>query len=72
MHQFFMYLDFVPVMEARRQKYFIEAMSYPYMKKHDQQETMRRYDLIDRKPQQIITSQKDVDDSWNFLRNRKT
>jgi len=71
MHQFFTYLDFVPVMEARQQKYLIEAMSFPYMKEQDRKAVMRKYNDLDRKPQRVIATQKDIDKSWDLLRNRR-
>lgn len=68
MHQFFMYLDFVPIMEARQQNYSLEAVLFPHMKDHDRRSVTLRYDRLLQEGKQIITSQKDIDDVWNSLR----
>lgn len=65
---FFMYLDKIPLLEAQKQEYALEATSFPNMREFDQKQVQRRYEQLLRPI--LEASQKVVDSAWQQLRNK--
>jgi len=67
--QFFMYVEQIPILQARKQMSYFEVSAFPYMDKQGQKEVLDHYTkIIEDASMKQKTDQKVIDANWDLLR----